>query len=66
MTDAQRIYRSIVDFIDQQTPGLPAHIGLAMVRSYCSLLAEPEVCVNCQRPLSIHGGAGHVFLKEAA
>ena len=42
MTDAQRIYRSIVDFIDQQTEGLPPEIGLKMVRSYASILAEPE------------------------
>ena len=45
MTDAQRIYRSIVDFIDQQTEGLPPEIGLKMVRSYASILSEPEPCI---------------------
>ena len=42
MTDAQRIYRSVLDFIDQQTEGLPPEIGLKMVRSYCNILAEPD------------------------
>ena len=65
MTDAQRIYRSIVDFIDQQTAGLPPEIGLKMVRSYASILAEPERPTFRQMPgapLGVIGRTTHGWL----